>query len=80
MTCSMWSFAEGGEMSGRQSQLGKTILIAADSEKARATIRQALEHETEFRVCGEATDGVEAVSQAKELAPDLIILDLRCPR
>jgi len=58
----------------------RTILIADDSEMVRAKIRQALERETDFEVCGEATDGVEAVARAKELTPDLILLDVKMPR
>src|SRR5580658_9211794 len=46
----------------------------------RAKIRQALERATDFQICGEATDGVEAVAKAKELAPDLILLDVKMPR
>lgn len=57
----------------------KTIFIADDSEIIRAKIRQALERDTDFVVCGEATNGSEAVGKARELAPDLIILDLRMP-
>ena len=69
------------DASGR-SELNKprTILIADDSEMVRAKIRQALERETDFEICGEATDGVEAVAKAKELTPDLILLDVKMPR
>jgi DNA-binding NarL/FixJ family response regulator len=58
----------------------RTILIADDSEMVRAKIRQALERETDFEICGEAIDGVEAVAKAKELTPDLILLDVKMPR
>lgn len=57
----------------------KTILIADDNERVRTVVRQALERETGFKVCGEATDGTDAVSKAKELEPDLVILDVRMP-
>jgi DNA-binding NarL/FixJ family response regulator len=57
----------------------KTILIADDSELVRTKIRQALERDTPFEVCGEAVDGTDAVSKTKELSPDLIILDVRMP-
>ena len=57
----------------------KTILIADDSEIVRTIIRQALERDTDFEICGEAVDGTEAMSKAKELSPDLIILDVRMP-
>ena len=58
----------------------KTILIADDSETMRKIVRRVLEHETEFKICGEASDGVEAVALAKQLSPDLILLDVRMPR
>ncbi|MFZ0520283.1 MAG: response regulator transcription factor [Candidatus Acidiferrales bacterium] len=57
----------------------RTILIADDNERVRTVIRQALERETGFKVCGEAADGTDAVSKAKELEPDLVILDVRMP-
>jgi DNA-binding NarL/FixJ family response regulator len=57
----------------------KNILIADDSELVRTKIRLALERDTPFTVCGEAVDGTDAVSKAKELSPDLIILDVRMP-
>ncbi|MFZ0584284.1 MAG: response regulator transcription factor [Candidatus Acidiferrales bacterium] len=57
----------------------KTILIADDSEIMRTKIRQALERDTDFEVCGEVSNGSEAVGKARELAPDLIILDVRMP-
>jgi DNA-binding NarL/FixJ family response regulator len=58
----------------------RTILIADDSQRVRSIVRRALERETAFNICGEATDGAEAVAKAKELTPDLILLDLRMAR
>ncbi len=57
----------------------KTILIADDSAMVRTIIRQAIERDTDFVVCGEAVNGTDAVSKAKELSPDLIILDVIMP-
>ena len=57
----------------------KTILIADDSAMIRTIIREAIQRDTDFVVCGQAVDGTEAVSKAKELSPDLIILDVRMP-
>jgi DNA-binding NarL/FixJ family response regulator len=57
----------------------KTILIADDSELVRNMIRQALERDTDFAICAEAENGTDAVSKARELSPDLIILDVRMP-
>jgi DNA-binding NarL/FixJ family response regulator len=70
-----------GALLPSQPRLSKprTILIADDNERVRTVIRQALERETSFKVCAEATDGTDAVSKAKELEPDLVILDVRMP-
>jgi DNA-binding NarL/FixJ family response regulator len=58
----------------------KTILIADDSATIRTLIRAFIENRAGFEVCGEAVDGVDAIEKAKELHPDLIILDLAMPR
>jgi two-component system chemotaxis response regulator CheY len=57
----------------------KCILIVDDSATVRTIIRGFLE-EAGFEVCGEAIDGVDAIEKAKELKPDLMILDLAMPR
>ena len=46
----------------------------------RELIRAYLEEETDFRVCGEAIDGLDAIDKAQTLKPDLIILDASMPR
>lgn len=56
----------------------KRILIADDSELVRKITRKFLEI-AGFMVCGEATDGGDAVEKATELKPDLIVLDLAMP-
>jgi DNA-binding NarL/FixJ family response regulator len=58
----------------------KCILIADDSKTIRTLIRAFIENRAGFEVCGEAVDGVDAIEKAKELHPDLIILDLAMPR
>jgi DNA-binding NarL/FixJ family response regulator len=58
----------------------RTILIADDSQRVRKIVRRALERDTNFTICGEAADGVEAVTKAKQLVPDLILLDVRMAR
>ena len=58
----------------------RTILIADDSERVRTILRRVIERETPFSICGEATDGAEAVTKARQLNPDLILLDLRMAR
>jgi DNA-binding NarL/FixJ family response regulator len=56
------------------------ILIVDDLSQIRKLIRDYLEEEREFRVCGEAIDGFDAVDKAGNLKPDLIILDASMPR
>jgi len=57
----------------------KRILLVDDREFERFTIRAAVEGLTHFQVCGEAVNGVEAIKKAKELKPDLVIMDLAMP-
>ncbi len=56
----------------------KRILIADDSRSVRHVIRTSLIH-AGFEVCGEANNGVAAIEKARELEPDLIVLDLAMP-
>ncbi len=56
------------------------ILIADDHEIFRRGLRSLLESHPEWEVCGEATDGQEAVEQVKELNPDVVVLDITMPR
>lgn len=42
-------------------------------------MRELFESYSGFAVCGEAENGVEAIAKARELKPDLIILDLSMP-
>jgi DNA-binding NarL/FixJ family response regulator len=57
----------------------KRILVIDDGDSVRDVIGIFLEH-AGFEVCGEASDGVQAIEQAKKLKPDLIVLDLKMPR
>ena len=56
----------------------KTILLVDDSYTERMAIRAALETFTDFRVC-EASNGAEGVKKAREVKPDLVLLDLAMP-
>ena len=57
----------------------KTILLVDDRDFERFAIRAAIEGLTNFRVCGEASNGVEAVKKATELKPNLVVMDLAMP-
>lgn len=55
------------------------ILIADDHEIVRQGIRRVLEAKPEWKICGEAANGQEAVRMAQELTPDVIIMDVTMP-
>ena len=55
------------------------ILIVDDNPSIRYLLRVFVETQTSFKVCGEAGHGQEAIERAKELQPDLILLDLSMP-
>jgi CheY-like chemotaxis protein len=57
----------------------KQILIADDHEMLRQGLRTMLEKELEWEICGEATDGQDAVDKTTALQPDLVILDINMP-
>ena len=58
----------------------KSILIVDDSPQIRKLVRIYFDRETDFQICGEAVDGLDAIEKATELHPDLIILDESMPR
>jgi len=55
-------------------------LIVDDSEFARRGIRTILAGSPLFEVVAEAGDGEEGIARVRELAPDLVLMDLRMPR
>jgi len=55
------------------------ILIADDHAVVRAGMRELLSARPELRVVGEAATGVEAISHAKALQPDVILMDVAMP-
>jgi DNA-binding NarL/FixJ family response regulator len=63
-----------------RAEASKGILVVDDVPQVRKLVRAYLEEETDFRVCGEAIDGFDAIDKAQNLKPDLIILDASMPR
>ena len=55
------------------------ILIADDHAVVRAGLRALIEAKPDMELVGEAADGVEAEEKARELRPDVILMDLVMP-
>jgi PAS domain S-box-containing protein len=56
------------------------ILIVDDHAVVRAGLRELFSARSELRVVGEAINGVEAISHAKALQPDVILMDVAMPQ
>lgn len=55
------------------------LILADDHEVVRQGLRNIVEHAGGLKVVGEATDGAEALRQARETPADLLILDIALP-
>src|ERR687897_978191 len=55
------------------------LLIVDDQELVRTGFRLFLETQDDLEVVGEAADGAEAIERAKELRPDVVLMDIRMP-
>ncbi len=55
------------------------VLVVDDEAPARSRLRALLEESPPWQVVGEAADGVDALRQANDLDPDVVLLDIRMP-
>jgi DNA-binding NarL/FixJ family response regulator len=55
------------------------VLLVDDDVRFIKRVRQFLASETELEIVGEAGDGQEAIVKARELRPDLVLMDIRLP-
>ena len=55
------------------------VLIADDQALVRGGFRLILDSQKDMEVVGEAADGREALAQARELKPDVVLMDIRMP-
>jgi len=73
---SMISFSEK-EIHGQLMRV--RILIVDDNAPVREGLRRLLEDHDDWEVCGEATNGLEAIEKYRVLRPDLLIVDVSMP-
>jgi two-component system response regulator DevR len=59
--------------------MGLRILLVDDHEVVRVGLRALIERQPGMEVIGEASTVGEAITQAKQLAPDVVVLDIRLP-
>jgi DNA-binding NarL/FixJ family response regulator len=55
------------------------ILIADDNPHMRQVLRNVIEQNPDWEICGEAVDGKDAIQKAQQLSPDLVVLDFLMP-
>jgi DNA-binding NarL/FixJ family response regulator len=55
------------------------ILVVDDHASVRRAVCSLLRHQPDFEVTCEATDGLEAIQKAREIRPDVIVLDISMP-
>jgi CheY-like chemotaxis protein len=56
------------------------ILIADDDAPVRQLLRRILEEHSGWQVCGEASNGRDALAKTKQLSPDVVVIDLAMPQ
>jgi DNA-binding NarL/FixJ family response regulator len=59
--------------------MGVSVLLADDHPVFRQGLRALLEREKRFDVVGEASDGLEAITLAERLQPQIVVIDLAMP-
>jgi two-component system, NarL family, response regulator NreC len=55
------------------------ILIVDDNAIIRRSLRDCIEENTDWEVCGEADNGRLAIDQVRQLSPDAVLLDWQMP-
>jgi two-component system, chemotaxis family, chemotaxis protein CheY len=57
----------------------KMVLIVDDNVFVRQALREIFEREGDFKICGEADNGRDAIEAVTRLQPDLVVLDFSMP-
>ena len=75
---SMLTTVSNSEIRGKPMNV--RILVADDNARVRDGLRLLLQSHADWEVCGEATDGIEAIEKYRQLSPDLLVVDVSMPR
>ena len=73
------SLANANQLNDNGSGSRIRVLVVDDNEPFRRFVRATLNMRPELQVISEASDGLEAVQEAAELQPGLIVLDIGLP-
>jgi DNA-binding NarL/FixJ family response regulator len=77
---SLSEFGPGGTLfRGGEAHMGVRVLIVDDQEPFRMAARLVVESTEGFEVAGEAETGEDSVRMARELEPDLVLMDVNLP-
>ena len=69
----------GSEPSSATAGMAARVLIVEDEAHARHYLRELLEGEPLVEVVGESSNGIQGAQQIRELAPDLVFVDIQMP-
>jgi DNA-binding NarL/FixJ family response regulator len=64
---------------GERPMSAITVLIVDDNAGFRSRVREILALKPDVKVAGEAADGREAIRKARQLKPNLVLMDVRMP-
>ena len=71
--------SDGNDGSETRKDAKITLLVVDDHEVVRKGLALVLGLETDFEICGEAGNGLEAIKLAQRLTPDVILMDYKMP-
>jgi DNA-binding NarL/FixJ family response regulator len=77
----IWIFGNGAAIERTEKTVSTVpqVLVVEDFAAYRAFVTSLLKDRADLRVIGEVTDGLQAVELARDLKPDLILLDIGLP-